>query len=41
MCASCGCNKTAKGGTPEKLTGKPTKSPYGEYEGVGGTDKKK
>jgi hypothetical protein len=41
MCASCGCNKTAIGGTPDKLTGKPTKSPYGEYEGVGGTDKKK
>ena len=40
MCAACGCNKNAIGGTPENLTGKPTKSPYGEYEGVGGTDKK-
>ena len=37
MCVECGCIKTAKGGTPETLTGKPTKSPYGEYEGVGGT----
>jgi len=37
MCKQCGCDSNAKGGTPETLTGKPTKSPYGEYEGVGGS----
>ena len=37
MCVECGCIENAKGETPKTLTGKPTKSPYGEYEGVGGT----
>ena len=37
MCVECGCNSTAIGKLNDKLTGKPTKSPYGEYEGVGGT----
>lgn len=41
MCKECGCNATAKGGVNENLTGKPTKDPYGSYNGVGGTDKKK
>jgi hypothetical protein len=41
MCVECGCNATAIGKLNDKLTGKPTKTPYGEYEGVGGTDKKK
>ena len=36
MCKECECNASAIGGTPT-TTGKPTKSPYGEYEGVGGT----
>ena len=37
MCAECGCNATAIGKLNDNLTGKPTQSPYGEYEGVGGT----
>jgi hypothetical protein len=40
MCVECGCTKSAIGGANDKLTGKPTKSPYGEYEGVGGTKNK-
>lgn len=40
MCQSCGCNDNMKGKPSDKLTGKPTKDPYGSYEGVGGTDKK-
>lgn len=40
MCKQCGCDKNAKGTLNDKLTGKPTKTPYGLYEGVGGTDKK-
>jgi len=36
MCASCGCNNNAVKATG-KLDGKPTETPYGEYEGVGGT----
>ena len=37
MCKECGCsdNSVTKGETTKN--GKPTKSPYGEYEGVGGT----
>jgi|AACY02.15.fsa_nt_gi hypothetical protein len=38
MCAECGCNKNAVGGTPTP-NGKPTGSPHGEYKGVGGTNK--
>ena len=37
MCIECGCQATAVTKNTDKLTGKPTKSPYGEYEGVGGT----
>jgi hypothetical protein len=37
MCKECGCDKNAIGKLDEKLTGKPTKTPYGEYKGVGGT----
>ena len=40
MCVECGCNKNIIGAASDKLTGKPTKSPYGEYEGVGGTKNK-
>lgn len=40
MCKECGCSNNAIGGTPEKLTGKPTKDKYGSYEGVGGTKNK-
>jgi hypothetical protein len=37
MCVECGCKTTMIGKQSDKLDGKPTKSPYGEYEGVGGT----
>ena len=30
MCKECGCSNNAIGGTPEKLTGKPTKDKYGK-----------
>ena len=40
MCAECGCSATMIGKPADKLTGKPTKTPYGEYEGVGGTKNK-
>jgi hypothetical protein len=40
MCKSCGCGKNMIGKASDKLTGKPTKTPYGEYEGVGGTKNK-
>jgi len=42
MCLKCGCDRFTTG-TPTdmgKLDGKPTKTPYGQYEGVGGTKNK-
>ena len=37
MCKECGCDKNMVGKPSSKLDGKPTKTPYGQYEGVGGT----
>ena len=37
MCVECGCQATAVTKGTVTKNGKPTKSPYGEYEGVGGT----
>ena len=39
MCVQCGCNSTAIGKLDDKLTGKPTATPTGLYNGVGGTKK--
>ena len=37
MCVECGCNANMVGKASDKLTGKP-QDPYGQYEGVGGTN---